>query len=86
VLPDLSMLGYLAGPKVGALLYNAVHSWVLVVALFFLGFYPGGGSPFLLSIPFALGAHIGIDRALGFGLKHRSGFRDTHLGRIGKPV
>ena len=82
--PDLSILGYLAGPKVGAALYNAVHSWVTVVALFFLAFYPGGGSPILLSLPFILGAHIGFDRALGFGLKHRTGFKDTHLGQIGK--
>ncbi|WP_415635615.1 DUF4260 family protein, partial [Paracoccus aminovorans] len=27
---------------------------------------------------------IGIDRALGYGLKLPSGFRDTHLGRIGR--
>jgi hypothetical protein len=84
LVPDLSMLAYLAGPRVGAALYNAVHSWVLVVALFFLAFYPGSGSPFLLSLPFILGAHIGIDRALGFGLKHRTGFHDTHLGRLGR--
>jgi hypothetical protein len=82
--PDLSLLGYLAGPKVGAALYNAVHSWVTVVVLFFLAFYPGEGSPYLLSFPFILGAHIGLDRALGLGLKHRTGFRDTHLGRIGR--
>jgi hypothetical protein len=84
--PDLSMLGYLAGPKVGAALYNAVHSWILVVALFFLAFYPGSGDPLYLSIPFILGVHIGVDRALGFGLKHRTGFKDTHLGRLGKAV
>jgi hypothetical protein len=84
--PDLSMLGYLAGPKVGAALYNAVHSWVTVVALFFFAFYPGGSDPFLLPLPFILGAHIGIDRALGFGLKHRTGFKDTHLGRIGRTL
>ncbi len=82
--PDLSMLAYFAGPKIGAAVYNAVHSWVLVVVLFFLAFYPGGGSPLLLSIPFILGAHIGIDRALGYGLKHRTGFKDTHLGQLGK--
>jgi hypothetical protein len=31
-----------------------------------------------------LGAHIGFDRALGFGLKLPTSFRDTHLGRIGR--
>jgi hypothetical protein len=29
-------------------------------------------------------AHIGFDRALGFGLKYASGFGDSHLGRIGR--
>jgi hypothetical protein len=35
-------------------------------------------------VAFALGAHIGVDRALGFGLKLPTGVRDTHLGRIGR--
>jgi hypothetical protein len=99
--PDLSMLGYLAGPKVGAALYNAAHSWVTVAGFFFLfwyfpewfdwindtyGYFSGKdtGGVLLLSLPFILGAHIGIDRVLGYGLKHRTGFKDTHLGRIGK--
>jgi hypothetical protein len=80
--PDLSMLGYLAGPRVGALVYNIVHSWALVVAWFFAAWYLLGDN-FSLSLPVILGAHIGIDRALGFGLKLPTGFRDTHLGRIG---
>ncbi len=29
-------------------------------------------------------AHIGIDRALGYGLKYSLGFGFTHLGRIGR--
>ena len=82
--PDLSMLAYLAGPRIGAAVYNAVHSWVTAIALFFLAWYAGGGSTLLLSLPFILGAHIGVDRALGFGLKKASGFKDTHLGRVGK--
>lgn len=84
--PDLSMLAYYAGPKIGAAVYNAVHSWVTAVALFFLAFYAGGGDTLLLSLPFILGAHIGFDRALGFGLKKESGFKDTHLGRLGRAV
>ena len=28
--------------------------------------------------------HIGLDRALGYGLKYAAGFAFTHLGRIGK--
>jgi hypothetical protein len=29
-------------------------------------------------------AHIGADRTLGYGLKYRTAFSDTHLGRIGR--
>ena len=79
--PDLSLLGYLAGPRVGAILYNIVHTWVAPVVIFAIGWW--GNAPDLLPVAFALGAHIGFDRALGFGLKFASGARDTHLGRIG---
>jgi len=83
LVPDLSMLGYLAGPRVGAAIYNLVHNWLTVVVWFFAAWYLLGDN-FSLSLPLILGAHIGFDRALGFGLKLPSGFRDTHLGRIGK--
>ena len=41
-------------------------------------------SPLILSIAMIWLAHIGFDRALGYGLKYASGFGFTHLGRIGK--
>ena len=82
LLPDLSMLGYLANPRVGAVTYNMVHNWTL--ALILIGF---GWS--LAMIPATLAgavvlAHVGMDRALGYGLKLPTDFRDTHLGRIGR--
>jgi hypothetical protein len=80
--PDLSMLGYLGGPRIGAIVYNAVHTWVAPLVLFAIGWW--GNAPFLLPLAFILGAHIGIDRALGYGLKLPSGFKHTHLGVIGK--
>jgi hypothetical protein len=80
--PDLSFLGYLAGPRVGALVYNAGHSYMAPMVLMVTGF--GTASPLLLSIAIIWLAHIGIDRALGFGLKYSLGFGFTHLGRIGK--
>ena len=81
--PDLSLLGYLGGPRVGAAAYNAVHSWITVVLLFAVTWFGFDGEVFILSLVFILGAHIGADRALGYGLKYESGFKDTHLGRIG---
>ncbi|RUR71319.1 DUF4260 family protein [Variovorax guangxiensis] len=80
--PDLSLLGYLAGPRTGAALYNAAHSYVGPVLLLTLGV--------LAAMPWAVAgsliwlAHIGMDHALGYGLKYASGFAATHLGRIGK--
>ena len=80
--PDLSAAGYLGGPRLGALTYNAVHNLVLALACFGIGWALG-------SAPLALGgailvAHVGMDRALGYGLKLATGFADTHLGRIGR--
>src|SRR4029078_2926044 len=57
--PDLSMLGYLAGPRVGAFAYNVVHSWALVAILALAGSYLWGGHSLLLPLAFILGAHIG---------------------------
>lgn len=75
--PDLAMLGYIAGTRTGATLYNAAHwygwsllLWLLVPAV-----------PTWLCLVWA--AHIGMDRMLGYGLKHSTSFRDTHLGAIG---
>jgi hypothetical protein len=82
LVPDLSMLGYSWGPRVGAAVYNAGHSYVGPIALLAAGL--------LLTMPLATAlaliwaAHIGFDRALGFGLKSASGFRHTHLGMLGR--
>ena len=83
LVPDVSMLGYLAEPRVGAGVYNLAHNWVVAVAWFFAAWYLDTGN-LSLSLPLILGAHIGIDRALGYGLKLPTIFQDTHLGRIGK--
>jgi Domain of unknown function (DUF4260) len=80
--PDLSMAAYLAGPRVGALVYDAAHVTLGPIALAIAGFlYP---AVLLIALALIWLAHIGIDRALGYGLKYDSGFRFTHLGRIGR--
>ena len=80
--PDLSFLAYLSGPKAGALVYNAAHSYMAPMALMTLGF--GFAAPLTLSVAMIWLAHIGFDRALGYGLKYGAGFGFTHLGRIGR--
>jgi hypothetical protein len=82
LVPDLSFLGYLAGARTGAIVYNAVHSYIAPMVVITSGF--ALASPLVLSIAMIWLAHIGIDRALGYGLKYNAGFGFTHLGRIGK--
>jgi hypothetical protein len=82
LVPDLSFAAYLAGPKAGAIIYNAAHSYMGPMALMTSGF--ALASPLVLSVAMIWLAHIGIDRALGYGLKYSVGFGYTHLGRIGK--
>lgn len=83
LLPDLSMLAYLVGPRAGAAAYNAAHSHIapalLVAAAYTLG------APLLLLGAAIWAAHIGFDRMLGYGLKYGTAFGDTHLGRVGSP-
>jgi hypothetical protein len=82
--PDLSFAFYAAGPRIGAIAYNASHSTIGPIAL--TAFARIGGEQTELLWPLALiwFAHVGFDRALGYGLKYASGFSDTHLGPIGK--
>jgi hypothetical protein len=80
--PDLSFMAYLAGPKIGAGAYNAMHSTVVPMAMLSVGF--GFAPPLVLSLALIWLAHIGFDRALGYGLKYQAGFGFTHLGRIGR--
>ncbi|WP_232061924.1 DUF4260 domain-containing protein [Variovorax sp. PBS-H4] len=81
LLPDLSFLGYLAGSRAGAIAYNTAHSYIGPVALLGLGLI--GGMPAALALGLIWSAHIGLDHALGYGLKYGSEFGVTHLGRVG---
>ena len=78
--PDLSMLGYLAGPMAGAIAYDLAHTYVAPVALGAIGVLADGELAVELALIWA--AHIGVDRALGYGLKYPTGFHDTHLQRV----
>jgi hypothetical protein len=78
--PDISFAGYLAGPRVGAAIYNVAHSYVGPVLLAATLLNTGA----VLTLALVWVAHIGFDRALGYGLKHSTSFGDTHLGRIGR--
>ena len=81
--PDLSLVGYAAGRKAGAVLYNTVHSYALPAMLAVAGVLTGLEILWQIALTFL--AHSAFDRSLGFGLKYAAGFRHTHLGPIGKP-
>ena len=78
--PDLSMLGYIAGNKSGALSYNLVHTYILPACL--VAVYWFAGNRWFLWLGLISLAHIGFDRMLGFGLKYETAFKDTHLQRV----
>ena len=82
LVPDLSMLGYLAGARIGSICYNAAHSYLggaLLAAAAYAAHSPLAGQLALIWC-----AHVGFDRALGYGLKYATAFTDTHLGLIGR--
>jgi Domain of unknown function (DUF4260) len=80
--PDLFMLGYLRGPRLGAAVYNLGHTWLLPGILAAVGVI--GGTSLAVDVALIWLGHIGVDRLLGYGLKLPTGFQDTHLGRIGR--
>lgn len=82
--PDLSMIGYLAGPRVGSLTYNIVHTYTLPIFLGALGFWADIRIALLVALIWA--GHIGADRLVGYGLKFESGFKNTHLSTQPAPL
>jgi hypothetical protein len=79
--PDVSMIGYLAGQRAGAWSYNIFHHKGIASALILFGY--ATGSVTLMLTGLILLGHSSMDRMFGFGLKLETGFKDTHLGRIG---
>ena len=82
LLPDLALVGYLAGPRVGALAYNIAHSYLGPAVL--AGLAHLGVLPTVWWLCLIWTAHIGLDRALGLGLKFPHAFTATHLGHVGR--
>lgn len=80
--PDLSMVGYLGGPRLGAITYNAAHNLLTALVVLAVGWFAAIAPMALFGA--ILAAHVGMDRTLGYGLKLPTDFRDTHLGRIGR--
>lgn len=82
LVPDLSMAGYLLGPRIGAVVYNVVHHRGLALLLYVLGLH--FHLPALALAGVIIFAHSSLDRLFGYGLKFADSFGNTHLGRIGR--
>ncbi len=78
LVPDLSALGYLAGNRAGAAMYNLMHAMMLPAALAIGGLL--SGLALVVSFAAIWFAHIGMDRLLGYGLKEGNAPGRTHLG------
>lgn len=80
--PDLFMLGYLRGPKVGAAVYNVGHVTLTPIVIGLASYFVGAQLGVQIAVIWL--AHIGMDRLAGYGLKEPTSFQDTHMGRIGR--
>jgi hypothetical protein len=80
--PDLSMIAYLSGNRVGAFGYNLVHHKGVAILVYLAGLYTL--HPAVEYAGLILFGHSCMDRAMGYGLKYASSFQDTHLGKIGR--
>ena len=80
LMPDLSFLGYFGGTRVGAMVYNAAHTYTLPAGLWLLGFW--GERGWMMGVALIWAAHIGLDRLIGFGLKYPTVFKPTHLQQV----
>ena len=77
LVPDASMIGYFANARFGATVYNAVHTYVGPLLMGAYGTATDHRTAVLLALVWA--AHIGMDRAIGAGLKYPTEFKATHL-------
>ena len=82
--PDLSMIGYLLNPRLGAWTYNLIHHKGLAVAIYILGSV--FSVPWLMFAGTLLLGHSSLDRVFGYGLKYEDTFQNTHLGKVGRLV
>ena len=82
LIPDLGMVGYVRSPRAGAIGYDILHTLAGPVVLGSYAVQARSADPLAVALIWV--AHIGMDLALGYGLKYPSAFRDTHLGRIGR--
>lgn len=78
--PDLPMLLYPLNPRLGSIAYNLVHTIIFPLTLAIFSVF--NDSNLGLQIALIWIAHIGMDRAFGYGFKYAGEFKQTHFSRI----
>jgi hypothetical protein len=78
--PDLSFVGLTGGARLGAVAYDVAHTYVAPVLLASVSILAEWNVGVQLGLIWL--AHIGFDRALGYGLRYPDAFRETHLQRV----
>jgi hypothetical protein len=80
LVPDLTILAYRVNVKVGSAVYNVAHFYGLPLGLALAAFFAGWTT--VLAIALIWLAHISMDRAVGYGLKYATEFKDTHMSHV----
>lgn len=78
--PDLSLLALAAGPRLGGVVYDLVHTMAWPLIVLFAGWWLGQDTAVAVGLGWL--AHLGMDRALGIGLRYLDGRKETHMGRV----
>ncbi|NWK84268.1 DUF4260 domain-containing protein [Staphylococcus sp. GSSP0090] len=78
--PDLTAIGYVFNKRIGSMVYNVGHMYVLSILVTIL--YLWAKAPVLLQIALIWLANISIDRTLGYGLKYASDFKITTVQKL----
>lgn len=78
--PDIGMLGYLLGNRIGAFCYNLFHHRGVAILICAIGVFLDSNLIQLIGV--IVFTHIALDRMLGYGLKYNKGFKYTHLGDL----
>jgi hypothetical protein len=78
--PDLSAIGYIFNQQVGSMTYNLVHTTIFPLGLALVSGLSGNSLGLQIALIWL--AHIGMDRAVGYGIKYPGQFKETHFSRL----
>lgn len=81
LVPDLALIVFAVDRRTGAIVYDALHTTVGPLVLLALMFATSATLWGALAAIWL--AHIGIDRAIGYGLRYPDTPDMTHLGPVG---